>query len=239
MQNNLTEKDIENLNKWAEKCGISSIGKDKEEIFNIKKLYFSTINSIEHIPFEISKLINLEEIFINCQGLIISPEDVKNLVNIKKLDIYDVKLKYIPAEIFTLTNIEELTISYRKLKKFPEDIKNLINLKSLTIYCENLIELPKEIGDLTSLEKLDISCDNLKLLPKEIYNLINLKRLNIYSDNLENFPDGIEKLINLENIYISNRNKTLNFKDLPMEGIGKLNNLKVFHFDRRNYEEWR
>ena len=123
------------------------------------------------------------------------PEDIKNLINLKRLKIscYDLELT-------------------RKIGK-------LINLETLYIWSDvdGLIELPKEIGNLTNLKMLDIKCNNLKELPKEIYNLINLKALYIMSDNLESFPDGIERLTNLEILAIFG--KPCNLKILPIEEI--------------------
>ena len=147
MKNNLTEKDIENLNKWAEKYDIEELKiKDKEKIFNLEELYISN---------------------------------------------------------------------------------------------DNLTELPKEIGILTNLKILDIECYNLKELPKEIFNLINLEKLSIRINNLEISPDGIEKLINLENLYIDINiiNENFNFKSLPIEEMGKLNNLKEFDIRIRKEEK--
>ena len=115
----------------------------------------------------------------------------------------------------------------------------MINLEELYICNVNLIELPKEltelpkeIGNLTNLKRLNIRTNNFTKLPKEIGNLINLEKLYIDCNNLEISPDGIEKLINLEKLYIEINidiniiNKDFNFKSLPIEEIGKLNNLK-------------
>ena len=120
----------------------------------------------------------------------------------------------------------------------PKEIFNLINLEKLHINSHNLTELSKEIGNLTNLKSLYIDC-YLNELPKEIFNLINLEKLRIISNNLETFPDGIKKLINLENLYIDINiiNENFNFKSLPIEEIGKLNNLKEFDISIRKEEK--
>ena len=193
MKNNLTEKDIENLNKWAEKYDIEELKiKDKEKIFNLEELYISNDNLTE-----------------------------------------------LPKEIGILTNLKILDIKCFYLKELPKEIFNLINLEELYIRNNNLTELPKEIGILTNLKILDIECYNLKELPKEIFNLINLEKLSIRINNLEISPDGIEKLINLENLYIDINiiNENFNFKSLPIEEMGKLNNLKEFDIRIRKEEK--
>ena len=127
-------------------------------------------------------------------------------------------------------NIEELKI---------KDKEKIFNLEELHITSHNLTELPKEIGILTNLKRLDIRTNNFTKLPKEIGNLINLEKLYIDCNNLEISPDGIEKLINLENLHIEINiiNKDFNFKSLPIEEIGKLNNLKEFDISIRKEEK--
>ena len=194
MKNNLTEKDIENLNKWAEKYDIERLKiKDKEKIFNLEELHITSHNLTE-LPKEIGNLTNLKSLIIRCNNL---------------------------------------------LNELPKEIFNLINLEELHISSAILTELLKEIGILTNLKILDIKCYNLKELPKEIFNLINLEKLRIISNNLETFPDGIEKLINLENLYIDINiiNENFNFKSLPIEEMGKLNNLKEFDIRIRKEEK--
>ena len=127
-------------------------------------------------------------------------------------------------------NIEELKI---------KDKEKIFNLEELHITSHNLTELPKEIGNLTNLKRLDIRTNNFTKLPKEIGNLINLEKLYIDCNNLEISPDGIEKLINLENLYIDINiiNENFNFKSLPIEEMGKLNNLKEFDIRIRKEEK--
>ena len=48
MQNNLTKKDIEKLNKWAKKYDIKELQtKDKNKLLNIKELTLSLIHISE------------------------------------------------------------------------------------------------------------------------------------------------------------------------------------------------
>ena len=64
MQNNLTKKDIEKLNKWAKRYDIKELQtKDRKKLLNIKKLYIFSRN-LKVLPKEIENLINLEELII-------------------------------------------------------------------------------------------------------------------------------------------------------------------------------
>ena len=91
MENNLTDKEFKTLKKWAEKYGIVELKiKDKEKIFNLKKLYIANIksitnndNDIKHIPVEVFKLTNLEVITISSDDLTELPKEIENLINQK------------------------------------------------------------------------------------------------------------------------------------------------------------
>ena len=87
MQNNLTKKDIEKLNKWAKKYDIKELQtKDKNKLFNIKELTLGELSRAEknfsYIPNEIFKLVNLKELYIKSINLKALPKDIGNLINL-------------------------------------------------------------------------------------------------------------------------------------------------------------
>ena len=62
MKNNLTEKDIKTINKWAEKYGIKELKiNDKEKNFNLKQLCIFNTN-IKYITAAIFKITNLKSL---------------------------------------------------------------------------------------------------------------------------------------------------------------------------------
>ena len=139
MKNNLTEKDIENLNKWAEKYDIEELKiKDKEKIFNLEELHITSHNLTE-LPKEIGILTNLKSLYIDCY------------------------LNELPKKIFNLINLEKLRIISNNLETFPDGIEKLINLEKLYIDINiinenfNFKSFPiKEIGKLNNLKDLSI-----------------------------------------------------------------------------------
>ncbi len=185
MKNNLTEKDIENLNKWAEAYDIDELKiKDKEKIFNLEELHIISV-SLTELPKEIGNLTNLKSLYIDCYS------------------------NELPKEIFNLINLEELHIISVSLTELPKEIGNLTNLKRLDIRTNNFTKLPKEIGNLINLEKLSIDCNNLEISPDGIEKLINLEKLNIDINiinenfNFKSFPiEEIGKLNNLKDLSI-------------------------------------
>ena len=154
----------------------------------------------------------------------LTEKEIKNLNKwAKKHDIKDLKIK-------DKEQILSISIRNDKIEHIPADIFKLTNLKKLDILCKNLMELSEDIKNLSNLKEFHIYCHNLKKLPKGIWDLINLEELYIYCNNLESLPNEIKKLINLESINIE-RTVNLKLKDLPMEGIGELNNIKELCID--------
>ena len=141
MKNNLTEKDIENLNKWAEKYYIEELKiKDKEKIFNLKGLYIGGRGDLTELPKEIGILTNLEILIIRCNNLKELPKEIFNLINLEKLRIISNNLEISPDGIEKLINLEKLDIDINI-------INENFNFKSLLI---------KEIGKLNNLKDLSI-----------------------------------------------------------------------------------
>ena len=62
-----------------------------------------------------------------------SQEDIKNLTNLKTLNLSDNILIELPKTIGDLTNVENLFLSGNNLKKLPKNIVNLKNLKWLSL----------------------------------------------------------------------------------------------------------
>ena len=120
MQNNLTYKDIETLNKFAEEYDIEELKvKDRKKIFNIKKLYILNLE-IEYIPTEVFKLTNLKKLIIGDRPLTYLkklPKEIGNLVNLEEFEVY-------------IDNIDFPGVNCTGLKKLPDEIYNLTKLKN-------------------------------------------------------------------------------------------------------------
>ena len=97
---------------------------------------------------------------------------VTDLINLERLNVYS-QLKEIP-EIGCLINLKWLDLDDIKLQKVPEEIGSLINLQYLFLDNNQLQEIPEEIRSLIDLQYLNLNNNKLKEIPKEIKSLINL-----------------------------------------------------------------
>jgi len=62
--------------------------------------------------------------------VLIAPE-IGNLINLKRLYLYDNRLKELPEQIGNLVNLEILDLSSNSLEGLPFSVSNLANLKVL------------------------------------------------------------------------------------------------------------
>ena len=138
MQNNLTKKDIEKLNKWAKEYDIKELQtKNRNKLLNIKELTLGTnfrdIKPFSYIPNEVFKIINIESLSIYSGKLKGINKNISNLINLKEFDIHCCSLKKLPKEIGNLTNLKKLEIGCKKSNELPKELFNLTNLKEFEI----------------------------------------------------------------------------------------------------------
>ena len=143
MQNNLTEKEINNLYNWAKKYNIKELQtKDINELLNLKELTleneYSDGKNFSYIPDEIFKLINLESLYIDCYGLEEIPNDIGNLINLKKLTIEGASFEELPNGISNLTKLKTLNfICCSELINLKEFLNEINFSKDFALYFVN------------------------------------------------------------------------------------------------------
>lgn len=133
-------------------------------------------------------------ISVGWHNLTILPNTSVVLMNLKKLDICDVKLQEPPVNFGNLTTLEYLRVRSTNLGKLPESCENLINLLYLDskfnkINCLFGAEL------LVKLEALKLHENrNLESLSENFVKLVKLRLLDVKNSKTSNLPDGIGNL---------------------------------------------
>ncbi|KGL58953.1 leucine-rich repeat domain-containing protein [Polaribacter sp. Hel1_85] len=119
--------------------------------------------------------------------------------HVTKVELNSNKLKgIIPSEIKNLTQLKELELNNNSISSLPTEIGELVNLEQLTITSQYnstgaeyvLKRIPTEINNITSLRRLDISSnaidDNL-----DFSNLTNLTALSVSSNQITGLKIGV------------------------------------------------
>ncbi|ELA40821.1 uncharacterized protein VICG_02142, partial [Vittaforma corneae ATCC 50505] len=156
---------------------------------------------------------NETKVSIPSQGITSIDSNIKRLVKLKKLYLWNNNLKSLPPEIGELKNLQELSLSGNKLKALSAEIGKLVNLQDLNLNGNEFELLPAEIGKLENLNVLYFRSNKLKTLSAEIRELKNLQYLYLDYNKLETLSDVIGELKNLQYLHF-NYNK---LKSLPAE----------------------
>lgn len=179
------------------------------------------------------------------------PPEIRNLTNLKSLEIPNVGLTSLPAEIGNLTNLEYLNLRENELASMPVEISNLTNLKVLnlnrnkfTSFDPNISTLPlKELylgyngltfwniflSSMVEVEILDLSHNQIATIPPEIAHLDNLRYLYLTNNQITTLPSEIGNLTNLEYLNVYGNGLT----SLP-ESIEDLNSLEILNLSYNN-----
>jgi len=146
---------------------------------NVKALHLVGPEFSE-LPAGIEKLIQLEELVLQNNGLKSIPKRLLRLKKLKRLNLMMNNLESLPENIHRLENLEELNLFYNKLRSLPENIVHLGKLKVLQLSQNDLINLPYHLGRLRNLEVLSVSSNiGFQNLPFSVYDLPRLKELDL------------------------------------------------------------
>ncbi|XP_078342856.1 E3 ubiquitin-protein ligase LRSAM1-like isoform X2 [Oculina patagonica] len=126
--------------------------------------------------------------------------DLKDLSNLRVLDLHDNQITSLPPDIDELKSLQVLNVQGNKLKALPATIGNLVSLQSLILQANDLRSVPPEIGNLKSLRTLNISENN----------------------NLPGVPPTLAHVRTLETIILDVDKVTFPPKDVTAEGTASI-----------------
>lgn len=176
------------------------------EMTNLTKLKILTDYKLKHIiknKGDISNLINLEKLKIeNCIKDYFSYSICSHLKNIKNLSLPNNKIKVIPNEIKNLVHLKKLDFSKNKIVVFSKELCELKNLEDLQLNENNIEFLPVEIENLSNLDFLYLSSNKIKILPKQFWSLTKLSYLYLNANPLISIPCDIKNLTNLQKFLV-------------------------------------
>ncbi|XP_050311720.1 E3 ubiquitin-protein ligase LRSAM1-like isoform X2 [Anthonomus grandis grandis] len=95
--------------------------------------------------------------------------ELRDLCNLRVLDISHNDIHYLTEDIVFLKNLQELLVDHNHLKSLPDSLCNLTNLKILSLTDNKLKTLPENLGNLSNLQKIRLQNNpQLHRLPKSI-----------------------------------------------------------------------
>lgn len=157
------------------------------KFLNTKYLIIENCPKVSLRPKNISS--SLEQIVIKKSNLFsFSFPNSLQILEIEDCDIDDKFLKdYIFKEIKNVKQLKKLNLNSNRIETIPLEINELQELKELQIR-DNLIKEIPNIGELINLESIDISNNQIQTLPSIMHYLTKLNELNIKGNPITNPP---------------------------------------------------
>lgn len=181
-------------------------------------------NTLDTVPLNISKFINLRTLDLSNNQLKAIPELLTQLpltTLIAKNN--QITNKGLPKSFANFTSLRVFNFSGNELTTFPEQLLEAQSLEYLYLGNNRILEIPKEICRLQRLKILCLGGNRLYDIPVTIGNLYNLQAL-ILSDNaLETLPPSIANLKNLKSLLLhKNRLRTLPTEIIALKCLTEL-----------------
>ncbi|PZD93099.1 leucine-rich repeat domain-containing protein [Paenibacillus sambharensis] len=161
-----------------------------------------------------------DRLYVSGHRLTELPERIRELTELRDLEIFEQDLYQLPEGVFELSKLERLRIMTADLEGLPASIGKLKNLRELSISCGSsdrpapgwrpkpkeeigLDRIPPEIGELKQLEQLTIQYSSIQELPAELEKLKNLRSLDLGSSMIKHKPDFLFRMHKLESIHVA------------------------------------
>lgn len=157
------------------------------------------------------------------------PVELKNLKNIKSLNLAFNRIKALPVWLEEFKHLQFLNLSYNQLTTFPDFMGELTQLQSLNLASNQIAELPESIGQITQLHSLNLYHNLLTKLPNSLGKLTQIKELDLSSNQLSLIPESIGQFIQLQSLNLSSNplkalpehlSQLVQLRSLVLTGLG-------------------
>ncbi|XP_078059880.1 uncharacterized protein LOC144485653 [Mustelus asterias] len=143
-------------------------------------------NSLDSLPWEISTLTQLQQLYLQDNNLQLLPFGFCQLHGLEILDLKENALIYLPDDINCLVNLKHLYLSHNHLAFIPQSLRQCTNLCVLDISI-NCLDLSLLHSFPDNLAELDLSDNRLDTLPPVVCQLgASLQLLYLRNTQLKN-----------------------------------------------------
>ncbi len=229
---------------------VYDLGLSEGSYITVFNMLYNLPNTLDYSHLDIKDLkgleyaLNLEKLYVgnNLISESVQIEPIKDLYNLKVLDLSRNQLTEIPEFLFEMKGLTSLNLSDNRINKIKgfgkgsvleelylenneittlPDITPLGKITTLSISGNKLESFPEEAAKLSTLTALAVANNNLTTLP-DFSGYTNLTVINLEGNNLTSFPTGMGSLENLVQLDISDNH----ISQIP-EDIYSLKNLSA------------
>ncbi len=182
----------------------------EEERAKMTKLH---LEYVDEFPAGLSKFVNLRQLSVsNSKIAEISCANVKEMSELRSIDLWDVGMGKIPDCFAGLKQLTSLRITGSHLKAIPKGVLGLPSLRSLDLSNTGLTSLPAELSAWTELSSLNLSQNMISEVPASWVALQHLREINLSRNKLERSPATLGRLIKLHEVNLQ-KNMLRKFPD--------------------------
>ncbi|HIP37593.1 MAG TPA: leucine-rich repeat domain-containing protein [Crocinitomix sp.] len=149
---------------------LKSVSQTQKLFTSIEEAFLVPVDSVYRLDLSKQKMTKL-------------PKEVSKFINLKELYLSKNKLHALPNHLLNLQKLEVLDLSKNNFKNFPPQLCSLQSLKQLFLGRNNIQVIPDCIGQIKNLEILDLWLNPIGNLPQTISNLKKLKVIDLRGIN--------------------------------------------------------
>lgn len=164
---------------------------ENTEIINSKLIYLKINGSdLKTFPKVLYKLYQLENLTVSHSRIIKIDTLIKNISNLKNLDLSNNNIDTIPKEMGHLYKLETLNLSNNRIKKIPNSFQFLSNLKTLDLRNNSIQSIPIELYKLHNLTEVHLDKSSKFYLKSTIR---KIRKLNPFIKFIYHDPPKVHK----------------------------------------------
>lgn len=153
------------------------------------------------IPAYACLLTHLTECNLSHNQLVVIPQDLTFLPNLRKLYLSFNRIRVLPP-LAGCPQLEVLDCVNNEITAFPPDLGSLTRLQTLDFDYNKIVVVPDDIAKLERLQYLGLTKNQVKLIPPQVGTLSNLVFLKLMHNPIVNLP---------AHIYVQGTKKTLEY----------------------------
>lgn len=176
---------------WLSVCGVNEFDVSEDELCNI---YYR--NNVEgstqwDMPKEVNNWWQCQALeVLECNNNMIKDiaTSLCEVTTLKRLSLFDNKLKDMPKTFGQLVNLEFLDVHNNDLRLIPSSVVDCTDVKQLRMSGNQLVRLPDLLGTLPALEILDVTSNRMSSIPFSLGYTKTLKELHCQENPMTDPP---------------------------------------------------
>lgn len=169
--------------------------------------------NLDEVPAEVYSTENLTSLSLFGNHLTALPDSITKLTDLEVLYLGKNEFVKFPEQVCYLKNLRILSIAYNDLDSLPSCIGRLEKLEMLMLNNNQIVSITDSVSNLKSLMVLNLNRNNLRRLPLGIYELDSLQTLNLGTNNIDSLSVRMSNWVSLKELRLVRSGPLLRIPD--------------------------